>query len=347
MARTRRDVPWLDKRDHGTYYAFWYSEDTRRTHRKSLGTNDRVEAQRFFAEFLLAGPPRTGGNAGLTVAQVLDDYAREHVATKVVDAGRQMGAIANLKAYFGDDKIADVDITKSRGYAAARRAGAVGGGIKWKPRPGTDSTIRRELTALVAAANHALLWKRLDRKDLPQIELPAENPSEGVKFFTKDQMRTLITGAADDIDLQDFIVLAYYTASRRTAIENLTTFQVSLATSRINLAAAGSRVTKKRKPVVPIYPEIRSIIERRVEGAIYGRLFPPQTDFYYRFGVLTRKLGWDAHPHMLRHSRATHMLMDGDDIYKVARLLGDTVETVDRVYGHAVPEFLETTSNVN
>ena len=46
------------------------------------------------------------------------------------------------------------------------------------------------------------------------------------------------------------------------------------------------------------------------------------------------------HPHVLRHPRATHMLMDGESIYKVARLLGGTVATLERVYGHHRVEFL-------
>ena len=57
-------------------------------------------------------------------------------------------------------------------------------------------------------------------------------------------------------------------------------------------------------------------------------------------------LGVEGHPHLLRHSRATHMLMDGDSPYKVAKLLGDTLATVERVYGHSDPEFLATKSGV-
>jgi integrase len=40
-------------------------------------------------------------------------------------------------------------------------------------------------------------------------------------------------------------------------------------------------------------------------------------------------------PHVIRHTRATHMLQDGVDIYAVAKLLGDTIRTVETIYGHA------------
>jgi hypothetical protein len=34
------------------------------------------------------------------------------------------------------------------------------------------------------------------------------------------------------------------------------------------------------------------------------------------------------------------MLMDGESIYKVARLLGDSVKTVEQSYGHYSVEYL-------
>jgi integrase len=44
-------------------------------------------------------------------------------------------------------------------------------------------------------------------------------------------------------------------------------------------------------------------------------------------------------PHTLRHSRATHLLQAGVPTWDVAGLLGDTVATVERVYGHHSPDY--------
>ena len=46
-------------------------------------------------------------------------------------------------------------------------------------------------------------------------------------------------------------------------------------------------------------------------------------------------------PHVLRHTRATHLLQKGVDPYAVAALLGDNLSTVLRVYGHHCPGYLE------
>lgn len=381
MARNRRDVPWLTQRENGVYYVNWYDEAKRRSYRQSLDTRDAGDATKAYGRFLISGPARPVGDDGLTVSQVLDDYQREHVDVKVVDVQRQKGVIANLKKYFKDDLISSIDIVACRAYGEARRSGEIGGGMKppgpprleappetipeekkekWLrkqelrnakrdeqgriKRQGSDSTIRRELNCLVAASNHAIRWKRLKAADAPLIELPSENRSTEVKFLTKDQVKALLSAASGH--LRDFILLAYYTAARRESIERLTRFQVNLETGRINLLPRGARVTKKRKPVVPIYEEIQPTVKRLYDEAVGEFLFPHGIDFYKPFALLAQACGFKAHPHMLRHSRATHMLMDGEDIYKVARLLGDNVKTVDDVYGHAVPEFLETTSNV-
>ena len=343
MPRPRRDVPWLDIREDGYYYAFWYDKGAGRTRRRGLGTRDSVEAASRFGQFLVGAEHKASGErpAGLTVSAALDHYWTEHCENVddrgrplVADADRQKTIIAHLKAGFGDRDITSIGPVESRGYVTARRSGVIGGGSRRKDKRGSDSTIRRELNCLVAAFNHNVKWGRIEGTS--RIELPTETRGEQVKWLTKDQIDTLIASATGD--LKDFILLAYYTAARRRAIENLTKFQVDLANSRINLMPPEARVTAKRKPVVPIYPEIRPTVERLMERP-GTRLF--DASFYRRFTTLAAAvLDVDAHPHMLRHSRASHLLMAGEPLWKVAKLLGDTQATVERVYGHVDPEFL-------
>ena len=127
MPRARREVPWLETRD-GTYYVFWYDAARKRTDRLSLRTADSMEAQKRYAAFLVDGRAvfdneDTGRSVGLTVTQALDDYRREHVATKVIAQRRQETAIDHLKAWFKSAVLHEIDIPACRGYADARRAG--------------------------------------------------------------------------------------------------------------------------------------------------------------------------------------------------------------------------------
>lgn len=343
MAKKRRDVPWLAQRNHGVWYAFQYDAGTHRTVRESLETKDSKEAQLRFARLLIDGfrHTRLVGDAGITVRQALDFYLNEH-GRNVAAKDRQRIAAERLKAYFKDTPLLDVDIPMSRAYVAARLSGALGAKGK------SPSTARRELNVLVAAANHCARWKRIGPKAspptaMPEVELPAEVASNKMKWLSKEQVARIF--AAADGRLLAFCKIAYYTAARRHSIERLLKAQVDLAHGVIHLDPAGALATSKRRPPVPLYAEIRPEVERLMMGTdkyLFGNI----PDFYRSFARLCRKLGFEGHPHMLRHSRATHMLMDGEDPYKVARLLGDNLATVLKTYAHATTKYLETKSTI-
>lgn len=361
MAGKRSAIPWLKVRN-GVYYVYWYAgaEDNFRTKRLSLGTTDTMEAQQRYAAFLAKGHASfgPGGTRGLTVTQALDDYEREHVNENVIDKARFYSAAAHLKAWFGNTIITSIDIPASRAYADARRMGAIGGGTRRKNKEGGDSTIRRELVVLTAAANHAARWKRIGPMaepptTMPSIELTLETVTEKIgddDYLSVAEYKLAVERATGR--LRDFIILCYDSGSRRAAIENLTKFQVDLRTSRVNLRGPqetqNQRRSKKRRPVVPIGPDARSTYERLMAtGPKGGYLFGDNRDMYRPFSehMIAIGLGHKKNPHILRHTRATHLLQSGVPIYDVARLLGDTVATVEKVYGHHSPEYLSETIN--
>jgi integrase len=374
MARPIREIPYLHLRE-GVYNVSWYEPPSAeakarspnakgKTKRFGLRTRDPVEAQARFAAFLSTGQDLVNGfsgDAGITVSRALDDYYREHVTAHVADKVRQENAIRHLKNYFGDVLLRSIDIPQCRAYTDARRKGAIGGGARrtGDRRKGSEGTIKRELNVLKAAANHALRWKRIDLSQFPTFEMPREHQdSQEAPWLTKDEVALLLRkaeeaaqiavmtdderGALRKRQLRDFMLLTYWWGARRRSVQTLETCQVALETGRVNLHKAGQQVTKKRRPIVPVFPEIRSTLERLVAEADEGWLFGPNVDFYRPFRELCEDcgLGEKAWPHVLRHSRATHMLMAGESIYKVAKLLGDTVKTVERVYGHHSVEFL-------
>ena len=361
MGRKRRDIPWLDQRDNGIYYAIWYDEAARQTRRQSLETRDLGIARSAFADFLKHGSKsaRLGGNAGVTVKQILTWYDvgvpglhDGHITAKVVDKGRQRIACETLKAHFGATPVKSIDIAAADAYGAARRAGKVVSRKDGKAMVAGDSTIRRELGVLEAAAAWCVKRKLLPPGEVPQIEKPTETERKA-PWLTKESIRTIFEKS--DGKLRAFCRLTYYWGARRRSVETLWVSQVDLKHSRVDLHKPGSARTKKRRPIVPIYPEIRKDIETLLLDTTNEYLFGGSTEFYHDFVRLCRdnqikvvdaaddETPW---PHLLRHSRATHMLMDGEDPYKVAKLLGDTLATVERVYGHHTPEFLATKSNV-
>jgi integrase len=328
MLRKQCEIPWLEIRD-GVYCVWWYDEATKRTKRINLRTGDRVEAQAAYAAFLAQGPQIFAPSDGLSVGRALDDYLREHVHRQCVAVARQAIGIRHLKTWFGATMLRDIDVPSCLAYFDHRTSESI-----------AAATIRRELNILAAAARHAAKRKRIPLTEMPTFEMPAEPPAK-MEWLARDELDRLL--AAAEGKLRDFIVIAYYTAGRRDSVERLTKSQIDLRNSRINLThpdeTALQRRSKKRRPVVPIDPLMRPTLERRMletEGeALFGN-----TEFYRPFMRLMRQLGLKGSPHVLRHSRATHLLQAGVSIYNVARLLGDTMATVERVYGHHSADYL-------
>ncbi len=335
MARRRRKTPWYELRGE-VYYAFWYCPDARRVKRISLGTEYELEARDRFAAFLTAGEgirtPRTLGG-GITVAEVLTDYEREHVEPRVVDKERARDILKHLRTHFGPSPVRDITHDLVSRYCEFRTAGMIG-------RKSVGPTQRRELAILVAAINRAVKHRRLIPGDVPHIELPdASLPRD--RWLTRKELARLFKASKRHKRCYQFVMLAYYTASRKAAIEGLTWFQVDLAAGTIALDKPGARQTSKRRPVVPISPALlpmlREAFERKTTEYVLGAPGSIRTSF--QSACKRAGLG-NVTPHTLRHTRATHLLQGGIDPWAVAGLLGDTLDTVLKTYGHHCPDHL-------
>ncbi|WP_226623063.1 tyrosine-type recombinase/integrase [Brucella anthropi] len=336
MARPKRTTPWIAPRN-GVFYAHWYNESTRQTERISLRTADSAEAETRFAEFLLHGRElRQKREKGLTVSQALDDYFDEHVKEKCAAPRRQEDAIRNLKAFFNGYQLSEVDVPMSRDYTQARISGKIGGGKRRKVKAVAPTTVRRELNVLVAAANHAL-WMKREGAAAVSVDAPPERrlgQDDEAPYYTEDELLELFTLAEGELSY--FVQLLYYTGARRGSIERLTRDQVKWSTKRILLQPPGKKATKKRQPIVPILKSMEEPLKALWETGGKTRLFKC-ADFYRPYRDLCIAAGINeerARPHVMRHTRATHLLQSGKSIYDVAKLLGDTIATVERVYGH-------------
>jgi integrase len=63
------------------------------------------------------------------------------------------------------------------------------------------------------------------------------------------------------------------------------------------------------------------------------------------FWLLCHDCGLKASPHVLRHTAATWLVMDGVPLREVARLLGNSEAIVEQVYGKHSPDYLRRAVN--
>ena len=325
-----------------SWEARWYEPAARRTRTLSMGTSNHIEAAARFRAWLVergaaTGQPYPEAASVLTVGDVIRSYMAEHVeadGSTVAAADRARYCATMLERGLGASRVSDLSIPVVRRYRQRRTSGDL---VNAHGLNAGDETVRRELSLLTAALNHAVRWKRLGRGDLPYIELPAKSPPK-MRWLTKDELDALWRHAGPRTRL--FARIAYWTAARRNAVVQLRVGQIDLQRKLIYFGDSG---TKKRRGAVPLYDPIVEEVAaacrlRRPDDFVLEHDGDIRTGF--ENAVRRSGLGPDVTPHVLRHTRATHMLQAGEPLWKVAGLLHDTVETVERVYGHHCPEYL-------
>jgi integrase len=199
-------------------------------------------------------------------------------------------------------------------------------------------TILRELGTLKAALHYAEGNRWIERQ--PQFIMPAKSPPPRDVWLKREEVAMLIERAKSP-HIRLFIKIAVSTAARSGAILDLKWDQLDLEMRIIDF---GRGYGNKRRSVVPMNDEVyQSLIEAK-ELAQTDHVIEyngrPTRAIKKAFSRLCESCGIKASPHVLRHTAATWLVMDGVPLSEVARLLGDSEKTVETVYGKHSPDYL-------
>lgn len=312
----------------------WIIIDGRFHRRTGLGAADIKQAERALRDYIESKhKPAEGPNPLL--ADVLAAYAEEHIK-HVVSGKHILYDIGHLNKWWGTKKITDISAASCRQYVAHRDAGA---------------SARRELAFLNAAIQH---WKanHAPMMPTPKIKLPPK-PQPRQDFMTRSEAARFLWAARRTPHLARFFLIGWYTGSRRSVITGLKWSMVNLETGIMQRKERGATQTKKRAPPVKLGSRILFHLRRwkRLDGKI-------EHVIHFRGVAIHRPVrSWErvrreaklpayVVPHILRHSRATHMLKQGVPIWEAANALGMSVQVMAAVYGHHAPDWQKDAANV-
>ena len=312
----------------GVYYVH-YSEN-RRSRRKSTGTKVLDEAQAFLDEYvILDGAEQVDG-----VITVRDCFELKYGQC----SERSAAAWKHLEPVYGDLRPIDVTDRHDAGYIAKRQKDGA-----------AASTIRFELSVLRAAWNNAVRRKILTKADIPALDpLPDPSPPRDRWLRQTEIDKLLAAAASDSRRVHLFTAIALDAAARRTAIMELTWEQVDFETGVIHFLPDGAKQTRKRRASVPMSRRLRPVLEQAYETR------DPRDPYVIGRGGrvneavsrVAAKAGLrDVTPHVLRHTAATHMARRGVALWLIAKVLGNTVEQVEKVYAKHSPEMLQDAVN--
>lgn len=239
-------------------------------------------------------------------------------------------------------KIFDVQLKDASAYLANLR------------RSGLDErSAARALSALRTFYKYLIIEGRLDKNPLNLIETPRGKASLP-KVMSPEEVDRLLAapdnetprGARDSV----MIELLYATGLRVSELVNLSVNDVHLLDGYIRVVWKGGKGAKER--FVPVAEKtaqnLKSYIEltrpmfvgeqRPSPKLFFGRKNRPMTrqGFWKLLKTYALKVGVSAKvtPHTLRHSFATHLLINGADLRAVQEMLGHSDISTTQIYTH-------------
>lgn len=200
-------------------------------------------------------------------------------------------------------------------------------------------TVLREVGVLRAALKWAVQhnWAI----SAPQIPNPVPIPRARQRWVTKDEARALLAGCTEP-HVKLFISLGLMTVARSGALLEARWDQVDWKRRTIDY---GEGHGNKQRALVPLNDDIFATLEAAKRMACSDRIVEfrgrPVVSIKNGFAAACRRAGIvGVTPHILRHSGATWMAMDGVPLEEIARMLGDSLAMVEKVYAKKTPDYL-------
>ena len=301
---------------------FWYIADGRQRH--STKTTDEEAAQCFLAEYIVLKETPLDP----TISKLLDMRLADLVAAKKARVETTPGFHKALKKHFGNLQPHQVTQAHINAYR--------------KKRQDVPAALREELMELKTSLKFAKRDGLIET--VPHIELPARRPPRE-KFLTREQGRAILD-AARPLHLRVYLLIAMTTGARKGAILGLTWERVNFERGRIDFTDPELALTKKRRTVVPILPDLVAALRTAQDMAqtpyVIEYMGRPIKDIRRTFkdAAVSAGLPW-ACPHVLKHSVISWLTEDGFSVDQISDLTATNPETVRRIYRHFSPDYLE------
>nr|WP_197976729.1 MULTISPECIES: tyrosine recombinase XerC [unclassified Pseudomonas] len=207
----------------------------------------------------------------------------------------------------------------------------------------------RSLARLLSAVRG--LYRYLNREGLCSHD-PANGlaPPKGERRLPKtldtDRALQLLEGAVEDDFLahrdQAILELFYSSGLRLSELTSLDLGQLDLADGLVQVHGKGSKtrvlpVGRKARAALEQWLALRSM-SNPIDDAVFvsqqGRRLGPRAIQVRVKAAGERELGQNLHPHMLRHSFASHLLESSHDLRAVQEMLGHADIATTQIYTH-------------
>ncbi len=219
--------------------------------------------------------------------------------------------------------------------------------VAWRHRSGVSGrTIQRELSALRTFFGYLLREGRVGSNPGVGVGAP-KSPRKLPPVLDPDQIAGLLDGDDDSpLAVRDraMLELVYSSGLRLSELVGLDLGEVDLDESLVAVTGKG-----RKRRIVPVGGHARASIRRWLAvrpslakgsvkalfvGSRGARLSPRAVQSRFERWARSRGLEARVHPHLLRHSFASHLLESSGDLRAVQELLGHADISTTQVYTH-------------
>lgn len=200
-------------------------------------------------------------------------------------------------------------------------------------------------------------WRTFFRFLIERDPMVREDPTGGLKApkspkrlpsaLTPDEAVRLVSIDGDDeLVLRDraLFELAYSSGLRLSELANLDVDRLDLTTGEVRVFGKGAKerivpVGAPARTAIETWLAVRVALVAPTEPAMFigvhgRRLSPRSIERRLAAWAIKQGLGRHVHPHMLRHSFASHVLQSSGDLRAVQEMLGHSSIASTQVYTH-------------
>ena len=243
---------------------------------------------------------------------------------------------STIKPHFKDFYLVDINVEMIEEYKIERSE-------KIKP-----ATVNKELTALRHLFNKAIEWNYLKGNPLERVKR-LRLPEKIFRFLSLYEIDLVLLKSPDHV--RALLMTATHTGMRRSELFRLEWDDIDFDRKYITVTAKGSEHTKNyRNREIPM---TQTLYETLLNHKRYGQwVFSKKNGDRYVEGIrktldsIIRETGIPRFTlHDLRHTFASHLIMDGADLPTVQKLMGHANISTTMIYAHLAPDHLRTATD--
>lgn len=248
-----------------------------------------------------------------------------------------------LVPFFGEDThLKDITLQRIEKYRSKRLKTV-------SPR-----TVNIEVSCLLKLLRQAIEWGEMSIQYFPKVKPLKENKSR-VRYLEKEEINALLESAGQyGTDMETYLRLMLYAGLRSGEALNLRWVDVDLDKNMLHITPRKDWKPKSGKsraiPIMDKFTLYLKDLRNKYPESIYVTQCSKEFTSYRMtrlFMKVVQNAELESHgedkvtAHTLRHTYASHLVMNGTPLYTVSQLLGHSDTKTTQIYAHLAPDYLQ------